>query len=58
MELKAKIDGLLTRQSSSETLMRCTTNLLSKLSDSPVDTRLLRENVDKLEQYHDLGIIV
>ncbi len=36
--------------------MRCTTDLLSKLSSTPVDMNLLRSNMDKLEQYHNLGM--
>ncbi len=31
--------------------MRCTTDLLSRLSSTPVDIKLLRNNMDKLEQF-------
>ena len=40
----------------SEKLYRCVTNLLQKLAPSPVDSVMLRSNMDKLEQYHDLGM--
>eukprot|EP01084_Bolivina_argentea_P203403 347422_1 len=56
VQLKKRINDLsIIRRDNNEGLMRCTTNLLSKLSSTPVDINLLRSNMDKLEQYHNLA---
>jgi len=53
--LQQRINELLGGNGDREVLMRCTAKLLSKLAPSPVDTQLLRANMDKLEQYHDIA---
>eukprot|EP01084_Bolivina_argentea_P070159 127591_1 len=44
------------QESHDGSLLRCTTNLLSKLSVNPVERiELLKNNIPKLEEYHNLG---
>mmetsp|Transcript_37653 Transcript_37653/g.60296 ORF Transcript_37653/g.60296 Transcript_37653/m.60296 type:complete len:556 (+) Transcript_37653:128-1795(+) len=56
-QLKQRLQQLsnLNPSQASEILYRCVNKLLTRLSPNPVDTGLLRSNMDRLEQYHDLA---
>ena len=55
VQLKQRMDEMINSNPECEKLYRCVTNLLQKLAPSPVDSVMLRSNMDKLEQYHDLA---